>query len=116
MNTGTDPLKDLFQDVGAAHAPDDLENAVLKRLARTRPTAARPERPLIPKWAWAALAAGCAALFAVPQPAAYRWEMPTMPSLSMSPTMGWILATMACGVILFALDPLISRWARARNA
>lgn len=116
MNTGTDPLKDLFQDIGSAHASDDLENAVLKRLAQAQPIAALPERPLIPKWAWAALATGCAALFAVPQPASYQWEMPVMPSLSMSPTMGWVLAAMACGVLLFALDPLISRWARAHSA
>lgn len=115
MNTGTDPLKDLFHEVGAAPAPDDLESAVLKRIAQAQPTAIAPERPLIPKWVWGALAAGCAALFAVPQPASSQWEMPVMPSLSMSPTMGWVLAGMACGVLLFALDPLISRWVRAHN-
>lgn len=116
MNTGTDPLKDLFQDVGPVQASDDLEAAVLKRLSRAQAVPAPPERPLIPTWVWGALAAGCALLFTVPQPAAHQWEMPTMPSLSMSPTVGWVLAAMTCGVILFALDPLISRWARAHNA
>lgn len=116
MSTGPDPLKDLFQVVGAEHAPDDLERTVLKRLAQAQPKAALPERPLIPKWVWGAVVASCAALFTVPQPASHQWEMPTLPSLTMSPMMGWVLVAMACGLTLFALDPLLSRWAKAQRA
>lgn len=108
LNDGTDPLRDLFLDVGPAHSAPDLESDVLAALAKQNAPVAVRERPLIPGWAWGAAALLGVALALWPQAGVQPVDLPALPSLGMSTGMRWTLSALACGVVLFALDSVLN--------
>lgn len=111
-----DPLRDLFAAVGPAEAADGMEASVLARLVPKPIVKRKPEAPLIPRWAWGIAAGLVAALLLWPQAGTFTWELPSLPTVSMTSTMRWTLTALACGALLFALDSVLRMRATTARA
>jgi hypothetical protein len=109
-----DPLKDLFHEAGLQKAPVDLEERVLAQLAKAAVRQPSVEAPLVPRWAWAAAIGLCTLLFVLSGAEGGQLSMPALPALRMGAISPWILGSLFCAALLFALDTALQWRATSR--
>ena len=106
-------LRNLFQETGLLSAPEGLDARVLQRIAITAKPVLKPERPLLPVWAWAAGAISVVAIALIPSEKTgtaaplTKW-IPTIhfDTVLSSP---WVLLALATGACLLALDTYLGK-------
>ncbi|MCC7502377.1 MAG: hypothetical protein IT229_07590 [Flavobacteriales bacterium] len=112
-------LRDLFAQVGALQAPEDLESRVLRRVAQTTAPYAADE-PLISNEAWFTLGAlllglilyGLLTPFAEgPSGSTYQQLLPdlTLPDLGKLLRSPWMLMGLACTAAFLSLEAYLFR-------
>ncbi|MBL7946191.1 MAG: hypothetical protein JNN32_08980 [Flavobacteriales bacterium] len=99
-----DLLKDLFHEAGLQEAPADLEKRVLAQLAKAAVRQPSVEAPLVPRWAWTAAIGLCTLLLLLSGAEGGQLSMPALPALRMGAISPWILGSLFCAALLFALD------------
>ena len=99
-----DPLKDLFHEAGLQEAPAALEKRVLAQLSKAAVRQPSVEAPLVPHWAWAAAIGLCTLLLLLSGAEGGQLTMPALPALPMGAISPWILGSLFCAALLFALD------------
>lgn len=109
-----DPLKDLFQEAGLHKAPTGLEERVLAQLSKAAVRPPSVEAPLVPRWAWAAAIGLCTLLLLLSGAEGGRLTMPALPALPMGAISPWILGSLFCAALLFALDTALQWRALSR--
>ena len=109
-----DPLKGLFSEVGLHKAPAGLEERVLAQLSKATVRQPSVEAPLVPRWAWAAALTLVTLLLLLPGGEGGQLTMPALPAVPMGAISPWILGSLFCAALLFALDTALQWRALSR--
>lgn len=109
-----DPLKGLFSEVGLHKAPTGLEERVLAQLSKAAVRQPSVAAPLVPRWAWAAALGLCTLLLLLSGGDGAQLHMPALPALRMADISPWILGSLFCAALLFALDTALQWRALSR--
>ena len=106
-------LRDLFHESGLLSAPEGLDARVLQRISVTAQPVRSTERPLLPRWVWAAGASAVVAIALIPGEktgtmAPWAQWIPTIhfDTVLSSP---WVLLALATGACLLALDTYLGK-------
>jgi len=113
-------LRDLFAQAGPLHAPDDLEDRVLRQLAARPIVRTVEDKPLIATWIWIVLGALLSVLFlyslmvpfaAEPTGSSYQRYLPdlTLPDLGSVLRSPWTLLALACAAAFVSLEAFLFR-------
>ena len=104
-------LRDLFKQSGPIMAPEGFDARILQRIAVTPRTSLVPDKPLLPKWAWAGAGALLIGLAFLPGGSSSPQWTSHLPSFDWNKVLSspWLMMGLATCVALLGLDTWLTK-------